>query len=438
MLECSGFGGHVPEGARDLTRISKSGGELMAAGLRLVMGMLAAVLALGPTQALAQSTAPAATNAPAADAIGPRELQNFSLPGTVTRPSDPSPEPTNSTPPRSAPTQAMGAAAASERGAPTPPPLRRSVQAERPAAASAEPIVVPRSTPPAGPVAAAQRPSLSSITVDIPPARVANAAAAAPSPGFADGSAADLAPDGGISVWPWLLVAASLGAGAAFLFFRRHSREVVAGGPPSNAFPVLEGATRPTPARPRPAPPPPVATPPVTPPQLAGIVATRIRPWLEAEFEPHRCVVEDERVTFEFELDLVNSGSAPARDVQVAIEMFNASPTQDQEVAAFFANPPTFTPVPEMPPFKRFELRPRVVVASDKLRILEAGGRRLFVPLVAINVLYRWGKGDGQTAAAFLLGRDTAADKLAPFRVDLGTRVYRTLGTRILPGNIRR
>ena len=54
---------------------------------------MAAALALAPAPALAQDATgqPPATNTPAADSIGPRELQNFSLDGTVTRPADPQP-----------------------------------------------------------------------------------------------------------------------------------------------------------------------------------------------------------------------------------------------------------------------------------------------------------------------------------------------------------
>ena len=72
----------------------------MRAGLRLALGLVAAALAFAPASALAQDTgqdsgqattnAPA-TKAPATDAIGPRELQNFSIDGTVTRPADPQP-----------------------------------------------------------------------------------------------------------------------------------------------------------------------------------------------------------------------------------------------------------------------------------------------------------------------------------------------------------
>ena len=56
----------------------------MRAALRLGIASMATGLALGPLPALAQDAAPAAET-PAADSIGPRELEGFSLQGTVTR-----------------------------------------------------------------------------------------------------------------------------------------------------------------------------------------------------------------------------------------------------------------------------------------------------------------------------------------------------------------
>jgi hypothetical protein len=79
-------------------------------------------------------------------------------------------------------------------------------------------------------------------------------------------------------------------------------------------------------------------------------------------------------------------------------------------------------------------LRPRVPFARDNIRVFEAAGRQLFVPLIAFNVLYRWGSAsEGQTSAAYLVGRDTKSDKLAPFRLDLGARIFRGLDARTLP-----
>jgi hypothetical protein len=50
--------------------------------------LLAGALSLVPAMALAQEAPSAPSDTPATDAIGPRELQNFSLNGTVTRAAD--------------------------------------------------------------------------------------------------------------------------------------------------------------------------------------------------------------------------------------------------------------------------------------------------------------------------------------------------------------
>jgi hypothetical protein len=45
--------------------------------------------------------------------------------------------------------------------------------------------------------------------------------------------------------------------------------------------------------------------------------------------------------------------------------------------------------------------------------------------------LFRGGGGEGQASASFLVGRGTDGDeKLAPFRLDLGPRIFRGLSSR--------
>jgi hypothetical protein len=61
----------------------------------------------------------------------------------------------------------------------------------------------------------------------------------------------------------------------------------------------------------------------------------------------------------------------------------------------------------------------------------------VFVPLIAFNALYRWGSGEGQTSASYLLGRDTKGEKMGPFRIDLGPRIFRSVAGRLLPTGIR-
>ena len=286
-----------------------------------------------------------------------------------------------------------------------------------------------------------QTPARSSVTLSLPPARDASGAESASAQAAFDGdpqSSGTLAPEHGLPLWPWLLAAVALGAGGAFLFWRRHGhgdghgREAFAGGPQVDAFvpPAAPRLAPPRAAPPRPA--PPADTVP------AGIVSTRLRPWLDIAFQPIRCIVEEQEVTIEFELDLFNSGSAPAREVLIEASLFNASPTQDEEIGTFFAHPVgEGQRVAVIKPLKRFALRPQLMIPRDQLRVLEAGERRLFVPLIAFNVLYGWGSDKGQSSAAYLVGRDTKADKLAPLRLDLGRRLFRGLGARALPLAVR-
>ncbi|MBA3510820.1 MAG: hypothetical protein H0T81_02790 [Sphingomonas sp.] len=170
---------------------------------------------------------------------------------------------------------------------------------------------------------------------------------------------------------------------------------------------------------------------PAAPAGPAGVVSTRLRPQLEIEFTPGRCVVEDDKATIQFDVAVFNSGSAPARDVLVEARMFNAGPAQDQEIGAFFAHPVAKGDrIPAIPPLKRIALKSAVSMSSDQLRAFEVGGRRLFVPLVGFNALYRWSGGEGQTSSSYLVGRDNQSEKMAPMRLDLGPRVFRGLGAR--------
>lgn len=232
---------------------------------------------------------------------------------------------------------------------------------------------------------------------------------------------------------PWLLAALALGAGGAFLFWRNRSRHALAGGPQIDAFVAPE----PAPA-PRPAPAPPKAKTPPSP-TGAGIVSTRLRPWIEIGFNPTRCVLDEEKVVIEFEIELFNSGSAPARAVLVEASLFNAGPTQDSDIGAFFADPVgAGDRIAAIPPLKRFTVKTQVSIGREQLQAYEAAGRQLIVPLIAFNALYRWSGGEGQTSAAYLLGRGTDSEKMAPFRIDLGPRIFRGLSARLLPTGIRR
>lgn len=406
----------------------------MRAVSRVANLLLAGGLALAPATTLAQQ-APATTNTPAVDAVGPKELQDFSLKGAVTTPSNQTVLPaTPKRQPRTA-EQSAGQVAttrpSTERvvaaaAAATPAPRRTET------ASADSPPPLPKADP--GPEPVRQSPPSSSVTVALPgPGSSSGTASPAAAPAFAPPPepVGTLAPEHRFPILPWILAFIALVAGGAFLFWRGRERHAYAGGPSLDAF-----APPPAPA-PAPAPRPAPASPPPSPSSL-GIVSTRLRPWVDLGFQPLRCILEDHQVTVEFEIELFNSGSAPARAVLAEATLINAGANQDRDVEAFFANPVgQGERIVTIPPLKRVSIRTKVVAPREQVQAYELAGKQVFVPVIAFNVLYKWSTGEGQTSASYLLGRDTKGDKLAPFRLDLGARIFRGLAARQLSVGVR-
>lgn len=412
----------------------------MRGARRLTIACLAAGLVLGSASASAQDAA-TTTNTPAAQAVGPRELQNFSLQGNVTRPAD---EPAQ----RPAPV----ASSRDDQPATSAPPARQSARRET-ATTEQTPPRVARSTEPerrdpvpqAVTATAQPTPRADTGLLTQPTATPASAPVFPPPPASSD----TLSPNRGFSLLPWLLAALALAGGAFFLFWRNRSRPALAGGPQADLFQAPESKPvrwltpelEPRPV-PRPAPAPrPAATPRAeTPaPRPAGIVSTGLRPWVEIGIQPLRSTVTDASVTFEFELELFNSGSAPARDILVEAIVVNAGDNQDQDLANFFARPPVpGQRIDSIPPLNRTAFVTQVVIAREHVHGFNMSGREVFVPLLAFNAFYRRGSGEGQTSVAYLVGPSTKDDKLAPFRLDLGARLFEGLAARTLPRGVRK
>ncbi len=411
----------------------------MRAGLRLGIAIAAAGLVLGGAPLLAQ-TAPPETNTetPATDSIGPRELQNFNLQGTITRPAEQPSGPATATQSPSRSTTPVEAPSPTEPRVAAPAPSQRPglVQSAPtgPTIAATDSARLPSPRPQPSPS--------SSVKVALPPLDESTLAdgssipASTSEPGFTDRT-------GSAGTWrsfpllPWLLAALAVVAAGAFFFLRNRSREAFADGPQIDAFVAPEPATRPQGVPTRLSSPSPVPEA-KAPPKTAGIVSTRLRPWLELNFDPIRCVVDDEKVTFEFELGLFNSGNGVARDVLLEATLFNAGPDQDREIASFFESPiGKGQRIAAISPLQRISLRTEVSAPRTGLQLFEIAGRHVIVPLIGFNALYRWGMSDGQTSQSFLLGRDTKGDKLAPFRMDLGPRIFRGLAARPLPQFVR-
>jgi hypothetical protein len=421
----------------------------MRAGLRWKTACVAVGPLLAAAPALAQTVPDTSSNTPANDAIGPRELQNFSLPGTRTKPAE-----QLSAPSSSSSSSVPGAANQAEPRLQTPVTAAREGAREqaRPVAhqKNAGALALSREVAPA--------PAQKAATPSPPPAvsldsrQPVDSFASAPLPAASTTPVA-LTPEHRFPVLPWIIAAVVVALGGIFLRWRRNrQRAAFAGG--SQQYDFL-AAPEPAPAPARPVPrtaapprlPEPAPAPTAVPspargaaaaPRPSGIVASRLRPSIELAVQPLRCVVDDEEVTIEFEVELFNAGTAPARAVIAEASLFNASSNQEQELAAFYARPPgAGDRIDSIPPMRRMTFTNRVVAPRAQVQEYELAGRKSFVPVLAFNARYEWSGGKGQSSLAYLLGRETRGDKLGPLHLDGAQRELRGLGARVLPTAIR-
>ena len=212
--------------------------------------------------------------------------------------------------------------------------------------------------------------------------------------------------------WLWVAIPAALGLAAFFLIGRRRR--------PARRSSARAERSAPLPAAP-PAPPP----------------APRAK--LEIQFVPARAAATDSAALVDFELVLVNKGDAPARNIRIDTRMFNASAQQD--IAAFLKGPiheQSGSPHVSIEPGGELRLNSAIGMPLEQLREIEIQGRRLFVPVVASNVAYDWeaeagaDAGTARTSLSWLVGREpeNPAAKMGGFRLDLGPRIYRSVGVR--------
>lgn len=404
-------------------------GRTVSVGKSIVLAAAACALGAAPVGAQSNNaaTAPPPTNS---TDIGPGELSNFSLNGTVTRPADRPPA-----------TQPPPAAVRPEPAAPT------GSADDRPAPATADPSARPGPNPADSDLF--RRPPT------LPDASAANEVSAAAPPMATDGPSAAAPPlSEGFSLLPWIVALfAAAGIGAIFFGRQRRAQRYAADGPapiditrrekpepkPSPAAtprdaPATAGARRPLPTTLMPPPPTAAPVPPKPDPAVpGGIVATSLRPWMDIELTPDRALLDETGAAIAFEVTLFNSGSAAARDVTIEAKLLNAGANQDVELSAFFTATDAVPgdPIPQIAPYARVPLRSAVRLTRAEIREYEVEGRKLFMPLVAINIRYRWSSGKGQSAAGFLVGQGKAEqEKLAPLRLDRGARSWTGLGAR--------
>ena len=404
-----------------MKQLGRSGVALLA---------LAAGLAQAPLAAAHQQAQPPAPSP--GTPIGNPQLRDFDLaprqrPAPQPQPTPPPPtaQPAQQQPQQQQPRATPRPTEQAPRTAPAPAARQAPDPVRAPAREQAPPPVreqAPSSAAPAPEVAAPAAPAPSAETA--PPASGTRSLAplrpedALP---FGAGPASETqAPSGSLSdpdgppLWLVLLGGLGLGLIGYTIFTRRRGAQRR-----RDALPEAIPATAVQPSAPRVPRPDPVP-----------------RPWLEIELTPERTTADPEESVVEFELVIRNNGGSPARGVKLQAKLINSTPDQDKEIAAFHRKKPgehRTLDIPDIQAGQELRLKGRVDIKREDIKALRMQERLLWVPLVAVNAFYGWGSArTGQTSKSFLVGREQpeTKDKMAPFRLDLGPRVYRTLGQR--------
>jgi hypothetical protein len=375
-----------------------------AAAVMLIAPM---ALARQDSPSSAPKAAPAATPTPSPS----RTPSVFTLPGVVPEryslpggtPVPVSPPPTTVSP-APIPTPTPSAAAPSRRTAiprveRRPAALGRAVEAPAPVPTSA-------ATPTLAPAAPVAEPT--PVVVQAP----------APVPA-----------QPGVPGWLWMLIGAAATAvlgGAAWLLLRGRAdpveEEVFVEAPSAPApapAPVLPRASPPPPPRPIPAPPPPR---PVSHPFEIGV-------------RPLRIELGERDVALDFELLIGNLQSEPAEAVRLSLAMMSASPDQDRILAGFHRGPPgevAGEPL-DLAPGSGVRMPARLLLARDRIHVVEVRGRPMFVAMVLVDLRWRTGLSIRRYGADFMIGTAGQGDRIGPIWLDRGQPAGPLGATRYVP-----
>ena len=112
--------------------------------------------------------------------------------------------------------------------------------------------------------------------------------------------------------------------------------------------------------------------------------------------------------------------------------LVNADAEVNAAVGSFFRAPAGGgDPVAMIKPMGSIKVTMRVGAQASSLAPIAVKGRRLLVPVVAVNAHYRGSGAMLTESVSFIIGRgDAEAEKLAPFRLDLGARRWSGLAAR--------
>lgn len=385
-----------------------------------VRAPLAAALLLAPFSATAQETpTPEVTSVPPAASVVPAPITV-----DVPPPAAPKPSPRATSVPRATPTPRSVSTPRS-----TPTPRASTTPASRPTAtptpaATSTPAATPQVTP-AAPDAAVPSPVAGPVVQPV-------ATPAAVTPPYLPSRSA-------VPLWPFMAGAALFVLIVAGVVLRRR-RAAPAEEEMEPFAPLVPPADTPHPAAAPPSEPTmqpePATAPrmldPVAPAPVATTPAERAR--LVVELSPLRAGLNLLTATAEVEVTVHNEGGGDAADVRVDAALFSARPGLDEELAGFFATRgDRLASLPfALATGESRTVRTLVTLPRASIHALQAAGRDMFVPVVALNVRYAAAPGSqGQTARAFAVGvvRE-GTDKLGPLWLDVPVKMHDEVSAR--------
>lgn len=338
-----------------------------------------------------------------------------------------------STPAVAATISAPAATAPARSVAPTPAPTR----AARPTTAvTPPPRTAPSPSPSTGTTPASPPSDTASTSAlpDLPLTPVPAATASTPA-----------STESGTAGLPWLPIAAGtvallLAGGAAWALMRRRSGQADAA-----ADFVAPSLSRPASPSPEPAgkavEPAAAQTLGAQPLPAQPIIVTALRvpdtPLLS--LEARRVSATLVNATLSYRLAVTNPGSVPIEDIQIGGDMIAAHATRpvEEQIASDTTDLPPLHRIATLAPGESVMLGGDIRLPLAAIRPIRHGEASLFVPLVRFAAA--WAAADGRHrrhASTFLVGQlpPAASERLQPFRLDLGPRMYGELGQRLLAG----
>ncbi|MBR0551084.1 hypothetical protein [Stakelama marina] len=146
---------------------------------------------------------------------------------------------------------------------------------------------------------------------------------------------------------------------------------------------------------------------------------------LRVTIQPIRAGTAQGEGVVEFVISVDNPGGVDADDVVVAAWLRSAHQQQDAEVAQLLAAPPSpYLPKSRIAAGGSKRIQSRLTLPRNRMRVMQAGGRPYFIPMIIVDVRYKSGSAR-RAAAVVMVGRQQASsDKLGPIFLDQPTRMH--------------